>query len=340
MELWGNVWSFLGPFFAAVSFILFLYILFPEKLEKIVVHVFWVFSYFSGWVERKAITHEVAHMVSTNFAKTYGLEEVPRIVVKWGEEDEAILDLKKNLLLVVLRRGKKHRYENIARAILKAIPELLTPEMKVVYNPMLIDCLSAHIARSLVEDSQPIVTAINEFVASELEKDEEIRKFVSMIVEIDDESFLSRILLPELIKVAKLRYPHRDPQIDDEVLNLVKTLHDIVKGDVSKPMICGKYFGILFVRVARPEKLAAVPDAHLRFVEHSLSECPAIETIYILAAGEVNITAAKMLRTICAKELTNTRVKLEVSDEQEYKGMYRKKRYTKLYVCKMKVERK
>jgi hypothetical protein len=65
------------------------------------------FSYFSGWAEKRAISQEVAYIVSTSFVKNYHLEEVPRIVVKWGEEDEAILDLKKSMLLIVLRRGRK-----------------------------------------------------------------------------------------------------------------------------------------------------------------------------------------------------------------------------------------
>jgi hypothetical protein len=142
-----------------------------------------------------------------------------------------------------LRRGRKHRYDNVARAVLKAVPELLAPEMKVVYDPKFIDCLSAHIARSLLKDYRTVVTAINDFVASKIETDEELRKVLSMLVEIDDQSLLSRILLPELVDVAKLRYPHRDPQIDYEVLNLVETLYKLVRGEALMPVICGKYLG-------------------------------------------------------------------------------------------------
>jgi hypothetical protein len=325
--------------FLITGFIIFLllYIFYPEKVERIATHLLWVFSYFSGWAEKRAISQEVEYIVSTSFVKNYHLEEVPRIVVKWGEEDEAILDLKKSMLLIVLRRGRKLRYENIAKAILKALPELLAPEMKVVYDPRLVECLSAHMARNLVKDSQPIVTAINEFVASELEKDEELRKIVSMLVEIDDESFLSRILLPELIEVAKIRYPHRDPQIDDDFLNLVKTLHSIVRGEISEPIICGKYFRILFVRVARPEKVEAMLLPHVQFVKHSLNKCPAMETVYVLAAKR-NIAAAKALRMLLERELRDMGMKVKIS-EQEYTATYRGKPHTKLYICKLKMEK-
>ena len=35
--------------------------------------------------------------------------------------DKALLDLERNLLLIVLRRGRKYRHENVARALLKTI---------------------------------------------------------------------------------------------------------------------------------------------------------------------------------------------------------------------------
>jgi hypothetical protein len=333
VELWKDVWSLLGPFFAIILFILLLH---PEMLEKVVIYLLRAFSRFSERAERRAVSREVTYIVSTNFAKNYRLEEVPKVAVKWGEEDEAILDLRRNMLVIVLRRGKKSRHENIARAVLKAIPELLTPEMKVVYNPRLVDCLSAHIARSLVRNYQPVVTAINEFTSSEIEKDEGLREVASMLVEIDDQSLLSRILLPELIKVAKLRYPHRDPQIDDEALDLIKTLHGLVKGEASKPMLCGKYFRVLFVRVARPEKIMLEP--HLQFVKHSFNKCPTIETVYTLAAG-ANIAAAKVLKTLLEREFRSLGLRLKVKSEEEYMSMYRKKPQMKLYVCGIEIER-
>ena len=163
------------------------------------------------------------------------------MVAERGEEDRAVLDLERNLLLIALRRGRKYRYENVARALLRAVPELLAPETRAVYDPRLADCLSAHTARNLASEHLPVVAAINEFAASELEKGEEAREILSMHVEIDDQSLLSRILLPELIEDAAPRYPHRDPQIDGETLNLIRTLHGVAKGAAGNPIVCGKH---------------------------------------------------------------------------------------------------
>ncbi len=336
-ELWRDIWSYLGPVSTALLVLLALYIFYPEKFERIAVHVLRLLSFFSEEAERRSINREVAYIISTKFAKSYRLEEVPKVVVKWGEEDEAILDLKRSMLLIVLRRGRRHHYDNVARAILKAVPELLAPEMRAVYNPKFVDCLSAHVARSLVREYMPLVTAINVFIASRIEEDEEIRRISSMLVEIDDQSLLSRVLLPELVDVAKLRYPHRDPQIDGEVLNLLEVLRGLVRGEVSMPLICGKYFRIVFVRVAKPEKIKAMLEPHVLFVKRSLGSCQALETIYLLAAGR-NIAAAKALEMLLARELENMGFRLKDVNRQEYEAKYKGRPRVELYVCRIKIE--
>ena len=209
--------------------------------------------------------------------------------------------------------------------------------MRAVYSPKLVDCLSAHVARSLASERLPIVAAINEFVASELEKDEEAREILTMLVEIDDQSLFSRVLLPELVEVAAQRYPHRDPQIDSEALNLIMTLHGIVRGTASNPLVCGKHFNALFVRVARPEKVEALLELHVKFVERSLNECRALN--YILAAGKANIAAAKLLRARLERELERKGLALEAS-EQAYAGRYREKPHMELYVCRISIKPK
>jgi len=154
-EFWKNIWGILG---LPVLVIFALYLLYPEKFERILIHVLKLRSLISEQAERRAISREVAYIISTNFTANLRLEEVPKVTIKWGEEDKAILDLKKNLLLIVLRKGRKHHYENVARALLKATPDLLAHEMRVVYDPKFIDSLSAHIVRNSVRNYPAIVT--------------------------------------------------------------------------------------------------------------------------------------------------------------------------------------
>jgi hypothetical protein len=72
----------------------FLYYIY-SILERIGIHILKLLSFISKRTERKSISKEVTYIISTNFATNLRLKEIPKVVVKWGDIDEAILDLKK-----------------------------------------------------------------------------------------------------------------------------------------------------------------------------------------------------------------------------------------------------
>jgi len=324
------VWGVLGP---AVFIITILYFLYPEKFERFAIHLIWLVSRFSALYEKIALSREVSYIVSASFAKSLNLKEVPKIVIEWGEEDRVLSDLRRNQIIIVLKRGKRYRYENVARAIVKALPELFAHELRVMYDTALIDVLSAHMARSALMNYPDIVRAINEYLDEVLKERGDLRDILSMIISIDDQSLFTRVLIPEMTEVAQLRYPHRDPQLDTEIKELIKLLHDIVKGVDRTPMLCGNYFRVLIVRVARPEKVREMLEPHIKFAEHSLRDCPILRTIYILAAGK-NIVAAKALKILLENELRDKGLSPKI-EEQEYIGRYRGKPTMKLYTCRI-----
>ena len=106
-----------------------------------------------------------------------------------------------------------------------------------------------------------------------------------------------------------------------------------------KPVVCGRYFKLLITRATRPEKIVAMLEPHIKFVKHTLDECPLIETIYILAAGKINITTAKTLKTRIIDELRKVGLNSKIGNEEEYMGLYRGKPHMKLYVCKVEIKR-
>jgi len=334
-EYWKNLWGILGIVFPGA---IVLYLKFPEKFEKIGIHIKWLLGSVSSSFERKAISSEVQYIVLRGFKELYPIQEIPKIKVEWGDEDKTKIDLERNELVIVLKKGTKYRDENIARTLLKAIPDLLAPEMRAVYDPRLLELLSAHIAKNLVKDYLPVVTSINTFITAEMYEDEEYRKLSQMLVEIDDESLLSRILLPELIDVAKIRYPHRDPQIDNEVLQLIQMLQGVVRGEISEPMLCGKYFKMVIVRVAKPEKIEMFLQPHLNYVKHAINNCKTLENIYILAAGKRNIAAAKVFKEFLKSELEKAGIQAKTLAEHEYIARYRQKPAMNLYTCRVKIQ--
>jgi len=103
--------------------------------------------------------------------------------------------------------------------------------------------------------------------------------------------------------------------------------------------MCGKYFKLFIIRVARPEKIAKMLEPHIQFAKHTLKDCPTTESIYILAAGKSNISAAKYLKTLLMGELKEMGLNAIVSLEDEYKGLYKGRSQANLYVCKLGVKR-
>jgi hypothetical protein len=83
-------------------------------------------------------------------------------------------------------------------------------------------------------------------------------------------------------------------------------IYTVVKGESTsgfKPITCGKYFKLFIIRVAKPGKIAKILESHIKFIKHALKDCPTTESIYVLAAGKGDISAAKYLKTLLMSEL-------------------------------------
>jgi len=106
-----------------------------------------------------------------------------------------------------------------------------------------------------------------------------------------------------------------------------------------KPIICGRYFKLLVIRVTRPEKIAKMLELHIQFTKHTLKNCPTMESIYILAAGRGNISAAESLKTLLISELKEAGLNTKPSFEEKYKGLYEGRPHVDLYVCRLEIIR-
>lgn len=177
LKFWRSLWSVLGPISFVFFILLLCYLRNPESFEKIVVHILRILSRLSRYFEKRAISREVRYIVSSSFSKNFPIEEVPEIVIEWGDEDRAIRDIKSGKLVIILKSGRRNRYENIARALLATVPELLAPEMKAVYDEKLLKCLSVHIAKSIAKEYPQVVTMVNEAIRDTIANDEKCLKF-------------------------------------------------------------------------------------------------------------------------------------------------------------------
>ncbi len=339
LDAWKNFWAITGPISLISLMVLLLYLYNPEKFERIAIHINWLLSKVSKRREKKAIAKEIRYIILTKFKENFGLEEVPEIVVEWGDEERAVRDIRRGRLVIVLKAGK-YRYENLARALIVSIPELLAPELRAVLDERFVECLSAHVARNLASDHPQVVAAINQVIRSLVEEDEHFKQLASKLVEIDDRSLLSRILIPMLIRVARARYPQRDPALDREVEELVTMLSKLSRGEeVESPVIYGKYIKVAFVRVAKPEKVEALLEPHVIFVRKMLEKYKDLETLYVLAAGRY-VAAGKFCMKRLRTELKAQGWKVSCR-EYVYEGRYRDiPQKMKLYVGELELMRR
>jgi hypothetical protein len=56
------------------------------------IHALKLLSLINKSVERRSISKEVAHIISTSFATYLHLGEASKATVKWGDVDDAVLD--------------------------------------------------------------------------------------------------------------------------------------------------------------------------------------------------------------------------------------------------------
>ena len=57
---WSTLWGIVGPLFLLL---LILYFRYPEKIEKLIIHINWLLSYISKEYEKKAVQKEVRYIV-------------------------------------------------------------------------------------------------------------------------------------------------------------------------------------------------------------------------------------------------------------------------------------
>ena len=328
---WTTFWGYFGPVLFSLTIF---YLCFPEKFEKIITHVYWVLGKVSRKLEKRAVSREVRYIVRSKFVENFEVEEIPELVIEWGDEEKVLLDVKRGRLVIVLRPGRD-RYENLGRALVASIPELLAPEMRAVFSEEIIACLSTHVARNIASDHPSAVSAINDVIRARIEENPRFKELSSMLVEIDDRSLLSRILIPELVHIAKIRYPHRDPSIDKEVEELIHMLYKLARGEEigGMPVVYGKYIRVGFLLVAKPEKIEKFFEPHLKFVQNMLKRYEEMDSIYVLAAGK-NVDAGRVC-TMMVQDMLIAAGKQVVEKTYVYEGRYKDIPKIKLYVGKL-----
>ena len=314
--LWGilsQIFQWIG---VLVIFLLVAYFVFPERYEKILIHFLKIASYFAKRMDKNYVERDVKHLVDVT-ARTLNkyFPVISRgIKILWVESDEIESYLDRGFVVVRMKYHKS-RARNVARALVAYIPHILPSEVEAVIEADLALAISCIIATRMAEKEPEVVRQIYEAISMRFEDSLAAKEILAKLEEIDEESLLSRILLPEITKACLNAYPRRPSELRDEIGSLINMLSKLVKGEVvEKPVIRGKYVNLALVRVAKPEKIILDPEleAHLNFAKLCQTT-----SIYVLAAG-YNAKLASKLTARISRELN-----YKVDFEDTYKAMYR-----------------
>lgn len=313
--LWGilsQIFQWIG---ALTLFLLITYFVFPERYEKILIHFLKIASYFAKHMDKNYVERDVKHLVDVT-ARTLNkyFPVISRsIKILWVESDEIESYLDRGFVVVRMKYHKS-RARNIARALVAYIPYILPSEVEAVIEADLALVISCVIAKRMAEKEPEVVRQIYEAISIRFEDGSAAKEKHEKLEEIDEQSLLSRILLSEITKACLNAYPRRPPDLRDEIESLIDMLSKIVKREIEKPIIRGKYVNLALVRVAKPEKIILDPEleAHLNFAKLCRTT-----SIYVLAAG-YNAKLASKLTARISRELN-----YKVDFEDTYKAMYR-----------------
>ena len=319
IEFFELLWSILSQVFQYIGilvvFLIILYLVSPERYEKIYIHVLKVASHVNKRLDKNYAERDIEHLVNSS-AKSLNkyFPVVTRgIKILWTESDDVESYLNRGFVVVRMKYHKS-RARNVARALMAYIPHILSPEVGAVMETDLALAISYVVAVGMAEKEPEVVRQIHEAVSIRFKDSLTVKDLLPKLEEIDEQSLFSRILLPEIVKACLNAYPRRSQDLRDEIMNLIELLYALVKGDLRKPIIKGKYLNLALIRVAKLGKALFDPEleAHLKFAEKAN-----VREIYVLAAGK-NAKLASKLTARISKELKYT-----IDFEDVYRAMYR-----------------
>ncbi|RLI80544.1 hypothetical protein DRP04_08055 [Archaeoglobales archaeon] len=322
------VWITFGIIGILAFFLLLLYIFFPKNFETIVLHFQRLLATFSYYHRKKYISNYIEKLTERELENINKCVKISnkKLKIIWTEEDVVESWLDKGFVII---RMKKHKnmHENLAKALLAYLPYTLPPTVHATVRKDLTDGISYFIARDISKDDPYVVAELRKVIESKYDS-EQYMMFLNKLENINSESLLIRVLLPEIVEASSIVYPNKPPELNDEIEKMIDILDRVVEGNIPEPLLNGKYISFAIVRVASTEKLLSSGiESHLTFAKKVLEK--GIRNIYVLAAGEIKPKWAKKLVERLIKELG---LKLEFDDL--YSGIYRGKRLN-LYCCKL-----
>jgi len=317
---------FSGTGLFAFAFFL-VWVFYPEKVEKWVILFSKLVAYFSEKHERRYISKHIEYNVNSLREKlckeSSGILPY-KIEVEWINLDEIESYLQGDNVLIVKMKNHRNQSKNLAIAVKEYVPNALIPTARMYVEPSLMKAIDYVVSKEFLKRDTSAFTYFSEVVKVE----PKVKEFVEKVDKINEQGFLTRVLLSEYKKLGLL-YP-REPTQEayNETLDLESKVHALVikkPEEKVSPKICGRFIKATLVPVAKEETVEKGGiEPHLTFIKNANNE--GIKTFYVVAAGKTNILLAKTVVNRIERETNLKRVY-----EEEYTGIFRENK-TKMYL--------
>lgn len=317
-EIVAIVWAAVSSSIVTIVALIWLFVAYPEKVEKWVSMMARLVAFASGRAARTHMATDIQSTIDAQRKKLNTHEEIAPygVSIKWSNADEVQTDLKENRILVMMRPYTSQS-RNLAHVVSVYVPKALLPKARKYVEPNLMCGIDHVVSKSILESN----TSALEYYSDELmgKIGEEVRSYVVKMDEIHRNGALTRMVLPELKRLAVMYPREPDDRAFADSMELARVVHGFVTKEAGvdvSPSCVGQHIRMAIVAVARPEKvLQAKTTSHFMFVEGMLRRD--VDHFYIVSTGPL-IRYAKELVEDCQRGLN-----LRELHAEEYMGEFR-----------------
>jgi hypothetical protein len=317
-----------------VALVLFLtWIFFPERIEKWAILLHKLLAYVSEKHERRYIEKHIENGI--NSWRKRACKECDGVLpyefkLKWANVDAVESELNEGKLIVKMK-NHRNQSKNFAIAVREYVPNTLIPKARRYVQPLIADGINHVVSKSILCDDTRALSYFADMSSGEFTSKPDLKKTIEELDIIHGQGKLTRILLSEYNALSKLHPSDPSEEIHRETADFEKLVFNFVMKKPEEDVDLNfnrANLQVAIVAVAKSSKLFTFGlQPYLSFVERMMKE--GIPKFYITAASGMIPHA----RELCEKAVTD--LGLRKVNEDEYEGIYRKKR-TKLYCAFLK----
>lgn len=318
--LLGYILTSVGSITLVFLVLMYLFIRYPENMERIASMLLKIAAYFSKKAEKKRITTYINSNIEIG---RKDIEKTVSGVMPFGISVEFIDDIEDDSIMqrdgVLILKMKSHKNdsENLARAVAYYVTHGLLPYSKRYLDEGVSKTIDLIISKKLIGNDTVAINYIRNVFRDVLKK-EDYLEIVEKMEKIDEEGFLERIILREYQKFSMLYPKEPSKKHKKESKDFANFVYNVVTKKPKERINLGFDGDIIKIRIVPLMSSENIDiDNHYRFMQHAVKN--GWKYFYIVAAGK-NVNVAKNFVDTLTRDIT---LRLEEIYRDTYEGKYR-----------------